>query len=136
MDVSPDLGEEFRQRWRDIDIVQISQPFRGLAVRFQNSVYAPADEDLPESVSTGVREISLRFPDVRIVLLRTECWGGDCSTWGQFIRNGQLLMNEYPMGTNENKETLRRLMSNLDVDIGPSEIVEPLSSVRGWTMAR
>jgi len=132
MDASPGLAEQFRQRWCDIDIIQITRPFRGLAVRFQNSVYAPADEDLPDPVSTGVREISLLFPDVRIVLVRTECWGGDCRNWGQFIRSGQSLMNECPTGTDENRGTLRRLMSHLDVDIGPSEIFEPLSRAFPW----
>ena len=35
MDERPDLAEEFRQRWPDVDLAQINQPFRGLAVRFQ-----------------------------------------------------------------------------------------------------
>ena len=80
MDASAGLNEEFRRRWPDADFVQMSNRLHG-AVRSQRSVYEPEGEDLPESVSTAVREISMQFPDVRFVLLRTECWEGMCSNW-------------------------------------------------------
>jgi hypothetical protein len=131
MDDRTFLAQEFRRRWPDVDLVQVNQPFRGLAVRFQNSVYAPEDETIPEVISAGVQEISLQVPDVRFVLLRTECWGGECSNWGQFIQYGQRLVSEPPMGS-ENGGVLRRLLLNLNVDIGPSEIFEPLSRDFPW----
>jgi hypothetical protein len=76
MDDRTVLAHDFRRRWPDVDLVQMNQPLRGLAVRFQNSVYTPEDETIPEVISAGVQEISLQVPDVRFVLLRTECWGG------------------------------------------------------------
>jgi len=135
-DATPGLAEQFRQRWPDIDLVSIRRPFCGFAARFQESVYSPSQEDLPESVSNEVQEISLRFSDARIVLLRTECWGGDCSNWGQFIRNGQVVTNEPLTEIKENKGVLRRLMSNFDVDIGSPEIFEPLSRSFPWKTGR
>jgi hypothetical protein len=131
MDAGPGLAEQFRLRWPEIDLVQISHPFHGLAVRFQNSIYAPDEEDLPTSVSAGVREISLRFPGVRFVLLRTECWGGTCNNWGQVVRGGELVINESPMGP-RSEGALRRLLLNLDVDLGDCEIFEPLSRSFPW----
>ena len=131
MDERTGLAQEFRRRWPDIDLVQIQKPFRGLAVRFQNSVYTAGDETMPESISAGVQEISVDVPDVRFVLLRTECWGGECSNWGQFIQNGQLIVNELPLSSG-NKGVLQRLLSNLDVEMGASEIFEPLSRDFPW----
>jgi hypothetical protein len=131
MDENPALAEQFRQCWPDVNIVSLAEPFHGIALRFHESVYSPSDEDIPELVSGEVRKVSLRFPDVRIVLLRTECWGGICNNWGQFIRNGQVQVVDSP-GGRENKGVLRRLMSNLDVDIGESEIFEPLSRNFRW----
>jgi hypothetical protein len=32
---------------------------------------------MPESISAGVQEISLQVPEVRFVLLRTECRGAN-----------------------------------------------------------
>lgn len=131
MDERLGLAEQFRHRWPDVDVVEMKHPFRGLAVRFQESVYAPEEEELPESVSAGLREISTSFPDMRFVLLRTECWGGDCTNWGQFVRGGETVMNEPPTGP-QNTGVLRRLLFNLDVDLGDSEIFEPLSRSFPW----
>ena len=128
----PEIGAQFRQHWPDIDLVEINNPFHGLAVRFQQSVYRPEKEDLPELVSAQVREISRQNPNVRLVLLRTECWGGDCCYWGQFILNGQVVMNEAIRAPQESRGVLRRLIANLDADIGPYELFEPLSREFPW----
>jgi hypothetical protein len=72
-DRHPGIARQFLQRWPDINIVEIENPFQGLAIRFQESVYAPEEEDLPESVSTAAQEISRQIPGARFVLLRTEC---------------------------------------------------------------
>jgi len=54
-----------------------------------------------------------------------------CSNWGQFIQDVRRLVSEPPMGSG-NEGVLRRLLSNLNVDIGPSEIFEPLSRDFPW----
>src|SRR6266436_8568052 len=100
-------------------------------MRFQQSVYRPEDEDLPESVSDQVREISRQNPDVRLVLLRTECWGGDCSNWGQAILNGHVAANE-PLVPAQQSRGVLRLMANLGADISPSELFAPLSREFPW----
>jgi hypothetical protein len=131
------LAEMFLQRWPDVDIVELSTPFHGLGVRFQGSVYVPENADLPESISAEVQEISRQTPSVRFVLLRTECWGGICSNWGQFIRGGRVVMNEPVVPVRDiNHPTpdgvLPRLISYLGADIGPSEMFEPLSCDFPW----
>jgi len=83
--------------------------FRCLAARFQDSVYTPEDETILEVISAGVQEISLQVPDGRFVLLRTECWGGECSNWGQFIQNGRRRVSEPPKGP-ASEGVLRRLL--------------------------
>jgi hypothetical protein len=137
-DPCPGVAQQFLQRWPDVDIVEIERPFRGVAVRFHESVYDPAEEDLPDAVSAGVRGISQQNPGVRFVLLRTECWGGICGNLGQFILNGAMAVDEpvVPVKDINNPEpdgVLRRLIGHFDVDIGPSEIFEPLSRGFPWT---
>ena len=56
----PSLADQFLQRWPDVNIVEIREPFHGLAVRFQETAYVPSEEDLPKAVSAGVQEISRR----------------------------------------------------------------------------
>lgn len=126
MDERAVLAEQFRRCWPDVDIAAIAEPFHGIALRFPKSVHSLSDEDIPESVSIEVRKISLCFPDVRIVLLRTECWGGECINWGQSIRNGQIVDRPSVNGGID-KGVLRRLMSNFDVNISESDIFKPLS---------
>jgi hypothetical protein len=131
-DLHTGIAEEFRQRWADLDLVEISEPFRGMAIRFKEPVYVPSDEQLPESVSAGVREISRHNPSVRFVLLRTECWGGICANWGQYIFEGRVVLNETLVANANSEGALRRLICKFDVDIGPSEIFEPLSRTFPW----
>jgi hypothetical protein len=119
-------------RWPDVDIVELSTPFHGIGVRFRGSVYVPEDADLPGSISAEVQKISRQTPSVRFVLLRTECWGGICSNWGQFIRGGRVVVNAPLVLVQDiNQPTpdgvLHRLISYLGADIGPSEMFEPLS---------
>ena len=83
-------------------------------------------------MTVAVHEISRQFPDVRIVLLRTECFGGTCENWGQCIRNGRVIMNEPYVDYPECEGALRRLIGNFDVDIGEREIFEPLSRGFPW----
>src|SRR5579862_1853099 len=131
------LDECFIQRWSDVDVVELSSPFLGLAVRFATSVYTPSDEDLPDPVSNGVQEISRQVPTVRFVLLRTECWGGLCGNWGQFIQSGRVVVNEpllpgVEIARPEPDGILRRLINHLGVDIGPAEVFAPLTRDFPW----
>jgi hypothetical protein len=78
-------------------------------------------------VSNGVQEISRQNTHLRFVLLRTECWGGICGDWGQFILGGRVVVNE-PIIAHPNCDgILRRLIGHFDVDIGALEIFPPLS---------
>jgi len=135
-DLTPNIAEDFTHRWPDVDIVRIETPFNGLGIRFQESVYTPENEDLPESISLAVLDISRQNRGVRFILLRTECWGGICASWGQFIVDGNIAAEEpmakYPNG----KGTLRRIIGHLGVDIGPAEIFEPLFRGFPWKCAR
>jgi hypothetical protein len=131
-DDHPGLAAQFQEHWPEVDVVEINKPFRGLAVRFGVSVYDAENEDVPEAVSNHVQELSRKNPSVRIVLLRTECWGGDCFSWGQFILDGHVVVNE----VNGGRGTLGRLMSNLGVDLGPSELFEPLSRTFVWKVGQ
>lgn len=129
---SPTLAENFHERWPDADLVDIEKPFDGLAIRFKESIYKAGSEELPVAVSAAVQEVSQQNPNTRIILLRTECWGGICENWGEFILNGQTVVAkpfvEYP----ECKGTLRELIKNLGVDIGPKEVFEPLCRDFPW----
>ena len=132
-DFATNLAEEFLHRWADADVVEVTTPFHGLGIRFQMSVYKPEREDVPEPMSQAIREISRQNEGVRFVILRTECCGGTCGNWGQFILNGEIVANEEagaPQPHGDDK--LRRLIGHLGVDIGPSEIFYPLSRDFPW----
>jgi hypothetical protein len=132
-DLHSGLQEEFRHHWPDADIIEISKPFRGLAVRFSQEIWhCDDDPDMLEAVTSAAREISLNHLGARIVLLRTECFGGDCQYWGQCICNGRVVMNEPYNDEPERNGVLRRLISNFGVDIGEREIFEPLSRAFPW----
>src|SRR4051794_34236235 len=92
-DLDPEIRREFSRRWPDVDVVEIDKPFRGLAVRFHESVYLADKEGVPEPITSGALEISKSTPKVQIVLLRSECWGGICGNWGQFICGGTVQEN-------------------------------------------
>ena len=121
-----ELAESFRKRWLDADIVEINEPFKGLAIRFQTSVYRPQDEDLPIGVSTAIQEISEEWPNTRFVLLRTECWGGDCENWGEVVAEGRIVATE------AGQDALRKLVGHLGGTLGPSAIFQPLSRSFPW----
>ncbi|HKV80203.1 MAG TPA: hypothetical protein VJP02_18790 [Candidatus Sulfotelmatobacter sp.] len=131
-DRAPNIAEEFARRWPDVDIVKMETPFRGLGVRFQESVYTPEDEDLPEPVSLAVQDISRQNPTVRFILLRTECWGGVCGNWGQFIVDGNIAAEELVVQHPNGEGTLRRLIGHLGVDIGKQERFEALDRRFPW----
>jgi hypothetical protein len=125
-DPVPGLQDQLLERWPSIDITVMASPFPGIAARFPADSYEPANEDLPASVTAETVRISASHPGVRFLLLRTECWGGDCFNWGQLIRDGQLVYET------EGKEALRRLVGQYGVDIGAREIFQPLSRDFPW----
>jgi hypothetical protein len=129
-DPHPDLRREFEERWPHADVLELAEPFHGWAVRFNEEAWQN-EVDLPQAVTAAVLEISRRIPEIRIVLLRTECFGGDCENWGQCIRNGDVVMDE-PHIDDAPRGALRRLIRNFNVDIGEREIFEPLSRAFPW----
>jgi hypothetical protein len=128
-DPAPGLPDQLLRRWPTIDIALIASPFPGIAARFPANSYEPADEDLPAPVTAETKRISASHPGVRFLLLRTNCWGGDCFNWGQLIRDGQLMYET------DGKEALRRLVGQFGVDIGAREIFQPLCRDFPWSVA-
>lgn len=120
------LRQQLLERWPDIGVVEINTPFAGVAARFSERVYEPAKEDLPEPVSDEIKRLSMSYPSIRFLLLRTFCWGGDCFNWGHIIQQGQIVYQT------DGDEALRRLVGQFGVDIGPSEIFEPLARNFPW----
>lgn len=131
-DPHPDLRRVFSRRWPDADIVDITEPFHGLAVRFSDETWETGNgTDIPDTVTKAALGISSSFPDVRIVLLHAECFGGECENWGLCLRNGRVVMNE-PYVDDASGGALRRLISNFGVDIGEREIFKPLARAFPW----
>src|SRR5690348_14810087 len=121
-----DLRKQLLKRWPDIDVVEISTPFSGIAARFPRRTYEPANEDLPEPVSDEIKRLSASYPDKRFLLLRTSCNGGDCFNWGHLIQHGLVAYET------DGDQALRRLVGQFGVDIGPDEMFSPLSRNFPW----
>ena len=121
-DVSPRIS----QVWPSLRVIGMEEPIAAIAVRFGRDHYEPEREDIPAPVVRAIERISVDIPTARFLLLRTECFGGDCGNWGQIIQNGSTIFQA------EGDGALRRLIECWGVDIGPREIFDPLSRSFVW----
>jgi len=121
-----DLSPQISRVWPSLHVVRLEEPISAIAVRFSQDHYEKSREDIPESIIRAVERISTENSNARFLLLRTECFGGDCANWGQIIQNGSTIFRA------EGDEALRRLIECWGVDIGPKEIFEPLSRNFVW----
>lgn len=108
-------------------LLQFNDPTPLLGVRFDPTVYVPADEDITDAVSTQIVALSRDYPAVRSMALRTECFGGFCSNWGFVARAGDIIAHE------EGHGALRRLVAAFDVDLGLAEFFHPLKRDIVWS---
>lgn len=125
-DPRPGLADELSHSWPDANVVEISNPFPAIACRLPKRVYEPELEDVPEPVAATVSGISARYSTTKFLLLRANCWGGDCFFWGQIMQTGRKL------ATIDGDQALRRLIQFFGVDIGESELFAPLSREFPW----
>ncbi|MDA9401862.1 hypothetical protein [Bradyrhizobium sp. CCBAU 45389] len=121
-----DLPRQISGVWPDLKLIELQKPILAIAGRFGEDRYVPSDEDIPEGIVLATERLSSRISSARFLLLRTECWGGDCANWGQIIRDGRTAFQADGDGA------LRRLIGYWGVDIGPREIFEPLSRSFNW----
>jgi hypothetical protein len=120
------LREQLLQRWPDVDVVDIDFPISAIGLRFSTGYYKPSDEDTPEFINREIIGLSISHPGVRFLVLRTECWGGDCFNWGRILQDGAVAFEANGDGA------LRRLVLQLGVDIGSGEKFEPLRREFPW----
>jgi hypothetical protein len=121
---SPSL--QISEVWPELRLIRLEAPLTAIAGRFGKDRYEPSREDIPESILLATKALSRRAPAARFLLLRTECSGSGCAHWGQVIQDGQAVFQA------EGDGALRRLIGYWGVDIGPSEIFEPLSRSFDW----
>lgn len=129
-DPASGLSEQIIRTWPDMDVVGIDRPIQAIAVRFRAGSYERENEDMPDPVVRATESLSRTFPDARFLLLQTECYGGQCTNWGQIIQSGQVVLEA------DRKGALRRLILQWGVDIGPLEIFDPLSREFPWRSPR
>ena len=124
------LSEQAVRAWPDMDMVRIDRPIQAIAIRFHADSYDRERDEIPKPVVRAVESLSRAFPDARFLLLRTECYDGQCTNWGRIIRNGEVVLDADRDGA------LRRLILHWGVDIGPLEIFDPLSREFPWGSPR
>jgi hypothetical protein len=124
------LPEQISRIWPDLKIISLERPISAIAARFGLDHYEPSEEDTPEPVVRMVERLSEINPAARFLLLRTECWGGHCANWGQFIQNGATAFQA------DGETALRRLIKYWGVDLGPQEIFDPLRRDFQWDSSR
>jgi hypothetical protein len=120
-----DLPKRISAAWPELNPMTIDKPITAVGVRFGARHYQPSLKDTPPTLIRTVEELSRQSPE-RFMLLRTECGGGDCANWGQFIREGETVFQA------EGDGALRRLIKHWGVDLGPSEIFHPLGRDFPW----
>jgi hypothetical protein len=121
-----DLPEQISRTWPDLNIVSLEKPISAVAVRFGQDLYEPAQEDTPEPLVRTIERLSKKNSVARFLLLRTECWGGQCANWGQVIQDGATVFKA------DGEGALRRLVNCWGVDLGPQEIFDPLRRDFQW----
>ena len=121
-----DLPPQISAIWPGLNVTTVEEPISAMAVRFGQDLYDPPNEAIPEQVVRATEQLSRDNPDARFLLLRTECWGGRCTNWGQIIQNGRTTFQA------DGEGALRRLVKHWGVDLGPEEIFEPLSRSFAW----
>lgn len=129
-DPASGLSERMIRTWPDMDVVRIDRPIQAIAVRFRADSYERESEDMPAPVVRATEALSSTFPDARFLLLRTECYEGECANWGRILQNGKVVLEADRDGA------LRRLILHWGVDIGPLEIFDPLSREFPWGSPR
>jgi hypothetical protein len=113
------LSEQISETWRGITVIELEQPIPAIGARFGRDHYQPEREDIPKPLIQAVEKLSAHYPDVRFLLLRTECFGGICANWGQIIRDGRMVLQDHGDGA------LGRLINYWGADLGPTEMFAP-----------
>jgi hypothetical protein len=121
------LSERISRTWPGFNVIRMERPIQAIAARFGADAYEHELEDIPEAVIRAVEIVSAEYPDARFLLLRTECFGAICGNWGQVIQNGKTVFQA------EGDGALRNLIKYWGVDLGPSEIFDPLRRDYPWT---
>jgi hypothetical protein len=125
-DRSPGLAEQLNNAWPDANVLLIDTPFQGIAARLPARLYQVELENIPEDAISMTRAISAMNPKARFVLLRANCWGGECFYWGQIVRGGDTIESV------DGDQALRQLIMTFGADIGESEIFAPLTRSYPW----
>jgi len=120
------LLEQLARDWPRANVISIEKPLVALGVRFGQEFYEPSDEDIPDVVTGQIKRVSIENPAARFLMLRTECWGGDCENWGYVLKDGMIVYEAHGDGA------LRRLVLHFGVDLGANEVFEPLRRDFPW----
>jgi hypothetical protein len=125
-DPAEGLAEQISTTWPGADVIPMEEPIPAIGARFGQDLYQPDLEDIPEAVARVVESLSAQYPSARFLLLRTECWGGQCWDWGRIIQGGHVVLEA------EGDRALGRLIKHWGFDLGPNEIFSPLRRDFPW----
>ena len=121
-----DISEQISRIWPHLNIIRLEQPISAIAARFGENDYDRGPEGIPEPIARAIANLSKENALVRVLLLRTECFGGECENWGQIVQNGTTVFQA------DGEGALRRLIKYWGVDLGPQEIFDPLRRDFQW----
>jgi len=123
---STNLEREFARLWPDADFNRIESPIDAIAVRLTART-KPSDEgELPSDIVDALKALSIEHPRNRFLLLRADCWGGDCFYNGNTIEAGSVQEVE------TSDQSLRQMVQFLGADIGERQVFAPLRRDFAW----
>jgi hypothetical protein len=82
VDPASHLTTDICEIWPDLRPIRIERPISAIALRFGFQTYQDERDDVPEGIVRLTETLSAKNPALRFLLLRTECFGGDCVNWG------------------------------------------------------
>jgi hypothetical protein len=114
--------------WPGADVVSLTEPYVGSALRFADQLPAGRGEESPApELAAGIVEMSRRCPNDAIVYVEAECSGGICGYRGRVYREGRTASEETGRGA------LSRLLSHLGLQLDEHEYFEPFRRDFRWT---
>lgn len=121
-----DIEYEFVRLWPDVEFAVIEFPINAAAVRLTARTRPSSEGELPDDILSDLTGISAKHPKTRFLMLRADCWGGDCFYSGKTIEAGRTITDEV------GSQSLRRMIQFLGADIGERQIFDPLKRDFAW----
>ena len=122
------IHERAAQLWPGAAIVDVHDPFQGVALRAVDPHPCIEDDEARFVLEFGdpLLRLSQEFTALTFVYIEMECWGGACLYSGEVFQGGKIVAGE------RGEKALTRLLQHLGVKLDDGEYFAPLDRSFSW----